>query len=272
MNAELILNKWTLIVFFLYFRGMAVEDPAAENGLRLTIEDYPYAADGLLIWSSTKQWITDYVYRYYPTPSHVQDDSELQAWWNEVRTKGHGDKKDEPWWPVLDNQENLIHVLSTIIWVTSGHHAAVNFGQYHFGGYFPNRPTTIRTNMPIEDESSEIFKKFWDKPESVLLDSFPSQIQATVVMSILDVLSNHNPDEEYLGEKPEPAHVTDAAINAAFERFNGRMKEIEGIIDQRNIDCKFKNRCGAGIVPYELLKPFSEPGVTGKGVPNSISI
>jgi lipoxygenase len=25
-------------------------------------------------------------------------------------------------------------------------------------------------------------------------------------------------------------------------------------------------------VPYELLKPFSDPGVTGKGVPYSISI
>ncbi|KAL6646136.1 hypothetical protein ACP70R_017744 [Stipagrostis hirtigluma subsp. patula] len=50
------------------------------------------------------------------------------------------------------------------------------------------------------------------------------------------------------------------------------MKEIEGIIDERNTDRKLKNRCGAGIVPYQLMKPFSQAGLTGKGIPNSTSI
>ncbi|KAK7849536.1 linoleate 13s-lipoxygenase 2-1 [Quercus suber] len=84
---------------------------------------------------------SDYVNHYYPEPSLVQSDGELQAWWTEVRTKGHADKKDEPWWPVLKTPENLIHILTTITWVTAGHHAAVNFGQYMFAGYFPNRST-----------------------------------------------------------------------------------------------------------------------------------
>ncbi|KAF3327873.1 linoleate 13S-lipoxygenase 2-1 [Carex littledalei] len=255
-------------------RGMAVEDPKAEHGLRLTIEDYPFANDGLLIWTSTKQWVTDYVNHYYETPNDVLQDSEIQEWWLEIRTKGHADKKDEPWWPKLENQDDLIQILTTIIWVTSGHHAAVNFGQYHYAGYFPNRPTIARTNMPVEDEvpNSESFKKFWRKPEDALMECFPSQIQATVVMAVLDILSSHSPDEEYISEKPELVWKSDPVINAAFERFNGRMKEIEGIIDDRNLDTKLMNRCGAGIVPYELLKPFSGPGVTGKGIPNSISI
>ncbi|ONK79034.1 uncharacterized protein A4U43_C01F2190 [Asparagus officinalis] len=253
-------------------RGMAVEDPTAEHGLKLTIEDYPYANDGLLVWSSIKEWVTDYVSHYYPSPNHVQEDYELRNWWTDVRTKGHGDKKDEPWWPVLNTKDDLIHVLTTIVWVTSGHHAAVNFGQYHYAGYFPNRPAIARVNMPVEDESSEEFARFRDKPESTLMELFPSQIQGTLVMAILDVLSTHAPDEEYLGKEAEPAWVKDPVIYAAFERFNGRMREIEGEIDGRNANPELLNRCGAGVVPYELLKPFSEPGVTGKGVPNSISI
>nr|CAD1831335.1 unnamed protein product [Ananas comosus var. bracteatus] len=256
-------------------RGMAVEDPTAEHGLRLTINDYPFANDGLLIWSSIKEWVRDYVNRYYPTAADVTADHELQAWWEDVRTKGHADKKDEPWWPTVASPSELTQVLTTIIWVTSGHHAAVNFGQYHFGGYFPNRPTVARKNMPVEDmggTSHEDFARFLRKPEAALLECFPSQIQATKVMSVLDVLSTHSPDEEYLGQEPEPAWAADAVVNAAFERFNGRMREIEGIIDARNADPKLKNRCGAGIVPYELLRPSSKPGVTGMGVPNSISI
>nr|CAD1831334.1 unnamed protein product [Ananas comosus var. bracteatus] len=253
-------------------RGMAVEDPTAEHGLRLTIKDYPFANDGLLIWSSIQQWVGDYVNRYYPTASDVMADHELQAWWEDVRTKGHADKKDEPWWPTVASPSELTQVLTTIIWVTSGHHAAVNFGLYHFGGYFPNRPTITRKEMPIEDTSLEDFTRFWRKPEAALLECFPSQIQATAMMTVLDVLSTHSPDEEYLGQEPEPAWTADAVVNAAFERFNGRMREIEGIIDARNADPKLKNRCGVGIVPYELLKPFSKPGVTGMGVPNSITI
>ncbi|KAF3776122.1 Lipoxygenase 2 [Nymphaea thermarum] len=54
-----------------------------------------------------------------------------------VSVLGHqaslGLKMDEPWWPALDSahsEECLVEVLTTIIWVVSGHHAVVNFGQY----------------------------------------------------------------------------------------------------------------------------------------------
>jgi lipoxygenase len=48
-----------------------------------------------------------------------------------VRTRGHADKQHKWWWAVLDGHESLVQVLSTIIWVASGHqhHAAVNFPQ-----------------------------------------------------------------------------------------------------------------------------------------------
>lgn len=43
---------------------MAVEDPFAPHGLRLTIQDYPFANDGLLLWDTIKLWVTDYVNHY----------------------------------------------------------------------------------------------------------------------------------------------------------------------------------------------------------------
>ncbi|XVF04631.1 hypothetical protein REPUB_Repub05bG0101000 [Reevesia pubescens] len=253
-------------------RGMAEEDPTAPHGLRLTIKDYPFANDGLLIWDVLRQWVSTYVNHYYPNASIVESDEELQEWWNEIRTIGHGDKKDEPWWPMLKTPQDLIDTITTIIWVASGHHAAVNFGQYAYAGYFPNKPTVARTQMPTEDPSEKEWEFFLKYPEAVLLQCFPSRMQATKVVAVLDVLSNHSPDEEYLGEEMEPSWGEDPIIKAAFEKLNGRLKEIEGIIDERNTNSNLKNRSGAGIIPYELLKPFSEPGVTGKGVPYSISI
>ncbi|KAB1224783.1 Linoleate 13S-lipoxygenase 2-1, chloroplastic [Morella rubra] len=38
-----------------------------------------------------------------------ESDGELQAWWTDVRTKGHADKMDEAWWPVLETTENLAY-------------------------------------------------------------------------------------------------------------------------------------------------------------------
>ena len=70
----------------------------------------------------------------------------------------------------------------------------------------------------------------------------------------------------------EPAWAEDPIVKSAFEKFKGKLMELEGDIDERNADRTRRNRNGAGILPYELLKPLSEPGVTGKGVPYSISI
>ncbi|MED6151465.1 hypothetical protein PIB30_082813 [Stylosanthes scabra] len=256
----------------LIHRGMAVEDPNAPHGLKLTIEDYPFANDGLLIWNSLKQWITDYVTHYYPNQSTIQSDEELQSWWNEIITIGHGDKSSDPWWPNLNTQNDLIHILTTISWVSSAHHASVNFAQYIYGGYFPNRPTIVRNKMPNEDPSLQKWENFINNPDQTLIECFPSQIQATLVMVILNLLSNHSPDEEYIGQYMEPSWGEDPIVKSSFERFSERLKEIEGIIDSRNGNIDLKNRHGAGLVPYELLKPFSGPGVTGKGVPYSISI
>ncbi|GAU46321.1 hypothetical protein TSUD_401920 [Trifolium subterraneum] len=221
----------------LIHRGMAVEDSNAQHGLKLAIEDYPFANDGLLIWDAIKQWVTDYVNHYYPSPSIIESDQELQAWWTEVRTKGHGDKSEEPWWPNLKTQKDLIDIITTIAWTASAHHSATNFAQYTYGGYFPNRPTIARNNMPNEDPTKEGWEKFVNKPEQTLLECFPSQIQATLVMTTLNLLSYHSPDEEYLGQLIEPSWTENPTIKVAFENFNGRLKEIEG------------------------------PGVTGKGVP-----
>ncbi|CAN6201744.1 unnamed protein product [Urochloa humidicola] len=253
-------------------RGMAFQREDGE--LELTIKDYPYANDGLLIWDAIKDWVSEYVNHYYAAASDIISDKELQRFWTEVRTKGHADKQDEKWWPVLDSRENLVQVLSTIIWVASGHHAAVNFPQYPYAGYLPNRPTTARRNMPTETGD---MCAFLQDPEKVLLDTFPSQYQSTLALPVLNLLSSHSAGEEYLGVHSEPVWMADGEMRAAFERFNGRMMEIAETIDRRNKDPELKNRKGPGVVPYVQLKPnygdFKDmTSVMEMGIPTSISI
>ncbi|KAK9096532.1 hypothetical protein Sjap_022029 [Stephania japonica] len=47
--------------------GLAEDNPNAEHGLKLAIQDYPFAnADGLILWDAIKEWVSDYVDHYYP--------------------------------------------------------------------------------------------------------------------------------------------------------------------------------------------------------------
>ena len=251
---------------------MAVEDPSMPCGVKLVIEDYPYAADGLLIWSAIKELVESYVEHFYPEPSLVTSDLELQAWWNEIKNKGHYDKRNEPWWPKLDTKEDLCGILTTMIWISSGQHAAINFGQYPFGGYVPNRPTLMRKLIPHEDEPE--YEKFIHNPQRFFLSSLPTQLQATKVMAVQDTLSTHSPDEEYLGQVHHlQSHCSsDHQVQIMFGKFSSKLEEVEKTINARNKDIRLRNRTGAGIPPYELLLPLSGPGVTGRGIPNSVSI
>ncbi|KAJ6964118.1 hypothetical protein NC652_002409 [Populus alba x Populus x berolinensis] len=56
---------------------MVVEDPTAKHGLKLTIKDYPFANDGLILRDAIKQWVSDCVDLYYPETSMVESDKEL---------------------------------------------------------------------------------------------------------------------------------------------------------------------------------------------------
>ncbi|XP_076885001.1 lipoxygenase 1, chloroplastic isoform X1 [Bidens hawaiensis] len=252
-------------------RGVAVRDPSKPHGLKLLIEDYPYASDGLMIWDAIQTWVRTYVNRYYPDSALICNDRELQAWYAESINVGHADLRHEDWWPTLADADDLTGILTTIIWLASAQHAALNFGQYPYGGYIPNRPPLMRRLLP--DENDPEYQSFHDDPQKYFLSALPSLLQSTKYMAVVDTLSTHSPDEEYIGERQQTDTWTgDSEIVEAFYAFSAEIQRIEKEIVKRNSDTNLRNRCGAGVLPYELLAPSSEPGVTCRGVPNSVSI
>jgi lipoxygenase len=154
-------------------RGMAVRDESAPHGVKLVVEDYPYAADGLELWSTIKGFNREYVDVY--------------------------DKKDAPGWPELTSKESLVEVLTTIQWIPSCQHAAVNFGQYDYAGWMPHHPTMTRRLIPEEGTAD------WDtmvkNPEKYYLLTISNIDSTTAAMSVYEVLSAHSPNEEYIGQR-----------------------------------------------------------------------
>ncbi|KAK8622446.1 hypothetical protein V6N13_117359 [Hibiscus sabdariffa] len=256
-------------------RGMAVKDSRSPNGISLVIKDYPFAVDGLEIWSAIETWVTEYSSFYYPSDTAVQTDSELQSWWEEIRNEGHGDLKDKPWWPEMRTKHDLIQACTTIIWMASALHASVNFGQYPYAGYLPNRPTVSRRFMP--ESGTKEYAELEKNPDKALLKTITPQDQTMIGVSLIEILSRHSADEIYLGQRDTLEWTSDEKPLAALERFRDRLIEIEKNIATRNSDSNLKNRTGPVNVPYTLLYPNTsdysgEGGLTGMGIPNSISI
>ncbi|KAG6545004.1 hypothetical protein Mapa_013696 [Marchantia paleacea] len=252
-------------------RGMAEPDYLAPGGVKLLFDDYPFAKDALDVWNATKDYITGYVKLFYKTDENVREDEELQAWWKEIREVGHGDKKDEPWWPTCKTVESLIGVLCNIFWIAGPQHAAVNFGQYGYCGFMLNNPPMTR--MPIPEPNTTEYKRMLFNFEKYIFRVTSSPQQTVKIMTTLKVLSSHAKDEEYIGQRLDGNWTSDPEVKKVFQKYSDLLGRLELMFKQRNEKTELINRHGALMkTGYTLMYPTSEPGITGKGIPWSISI
>ncbi|KAL4355973.1 hypothetical protein HN51_027345 [Arachis hypogaea] len=256
-------------------RGMAIKDENNPSGVQLLLQDYPYAIDGLEIWVAIKKWVKDFCSFYYKDDESIRSDVELQSWWSEIRTIGHGDKHNETWWYQIDTTSSLVESLTTLIWVASAQHAAINFGQYAYNGYPPNRPTLCKKFVPMEGTIQ--FGEFLKDPDKYFLKMLPNRFEMSLVVALFDVLSRHTSDEVYLGCQLSPGWIDSESIQNRFAEFKEELKEIQARILERNRDPKLKNRRGPAKIDYTLLYPdtsssWSRTALTCRGIPNSISI
>nr|GEX48312.1 linoleate 13S-lipoxygenase 3-1, chloroplastic-like [Tanacetum cinerariifolium] len=137
----------------------------------------------------------------------------------------------ENWWPILANAEDLTAILTTIIWLASAQHAALNFGQYPYGGHIPNQPPRMR--HLIHDENDPEYASFLEDLQNYFLLALPSMLQSKKYMAVVDTLSTHSPDEEYIGQRQQrDTWSGDAEMVEAFYGFASEIKRIEKEIEK----------------------------------------
>ncbi|KAL7201185.1 hypothetical protein ACSBR1_032983 [Camellia fascicularis] len=256
-------------------RDMALPNPDRPGGVQLLFEDYPYGADGLEIWAAIKTCVTNFCSLFYTNDDSVRSDDEIQAWWLEIRNVGHGDKCNETWWYSMTTLTDLIEALTTLIWTSSALHAAVNFGQYGYAGYPLNRPTLCRKFIP--KEGTREFAEFLRDPDKYYLRMLPERFEMTLSVALVEVLSQHTSDEVYLGYRSSVVWTDNEQIHQIFKQFRENLLQVEKRISERNKNPQLKNRWGPAKITYKLLYPDTsndgfKGGITGKGIPNSISI
>ncbi|TQE12317.1 hypothetical protein C1H46_001970 [Malus baccata] len=212
---------------------------------------------------------------FYTDDVSVRSGEEIRAWWSEIRNVGHGDKSSETWWYQMASREDLIKALTTLIWIASALHASVNFRQYAYAGYPLNRPTLCRRFIP--EEGTLEYAEFLRDPHKCYLNKLPERDEMILGIALAEVLSQHTSEEVYLGQRPSTLWIQNEEVSDKFEKFKRKLRMLEKRIEWKNTDPRHTNRLGHTKIPYMLLYPDtpnveSRGGITGKGIPNSISI
>ncbi|KAA3468691.1 putative linoleate 9S-lipoxygenase 5 isoform X2 [Gossypium australe] len=135
----------------------------------------------------------------------------------------------------MQTRKELIESCTIIIWLASVFHAAVNFGQYAYGGYSPNCPTESRRFMP--EKGTPEYTELANNLEKAFLKTITPQLICLQVMTVVETLSQQSSEEVYLGTR-EDNWTTDKEPLSYFKAFHDSLAEIEDEITSMNEDGK----------------------------------
>lgn len=210
---------------------------------------YPYRDDGMLVWNALKKFVSSYLRLYYKTPDNLSQDLELQNWTKSLFdlfslqgmnapnvTRGKG----MPAW--IGTVEQLIDIVTAIIFTCGPQHAAVNFPQYDYMAFTPNMPLALY--QPLPEHFSVLTK-------DSLMPYLPPPNQAVGQLSTTYLLSSFHYDQ--LGHYDQ--EFQDEAAQNLVIQFQQDLNIVELEIEKNN-----RSR----LIEYNYLKPSL--------IPNSISI
>lgn len=201
---------------------------------------FPYRDDGMLLWNALHKFVSGFVGCYYKTPEDLRGDYELQNWAAELsslKVKGVPAR--------IETVEQLVEIITTIIFTCGPQHAAVNFPQYDYIGYVPNMPFAAYRPIPGKGEIPD---------EKKLMEFLPPQSQADRQVKVISYLSVFHYDK--LGDYDDlfKDAFRNSPVKLLIQQFQQDLTYVEYKIEANN-----RNR----YVPYNYLKPSL--------VPNSIS-
>ncbi|MBX2798915.1 MAG: SRPBCC family protein [Myxococcales bacterium] len=230
---EIFLHAWKGYDFF--SRGFAAQleargfDEMGTDG----VDDYLYRDDGYRIWNALGRYVQGVVERTWASDEAVASDEVIRAWCQELTDPDRGDVPGFP--ATIHSRQLLVQTLQTLIWCVSAAHSAVNFSQFDYLSYVPNRPDSLFAPMPPGQDEID---------EDVLRNALPSPVISHFQISFAWLLTA--PSEHTLldvtamaGRYPE--------VHAAFL---SEMQQISGDIQARNEALQRD-----GKAPYPYLDP-----------------
>ncbi|XP_037402139.1 hydroperoxide isomerase ALOXE3-like [Pygocentrus nattereri] len=228
----------------LTYSSLCLPDNIKERGLE-NIPNYYYRDDGLKLWDIIHKLVKGVLTFYYKSDADVKGDPELQNWIWEIFVYGFLRKESTGIPRSFSKVEEVIKFVTMVIFTVSAQHAAVNNGQFDFGGWMPNLPTTLRLPPPKKKGESTLETFFQTLPD----------VSTTVHgLAVLFLLSKKASDHCPLGV------YTQDLFSEAVARWH--ISRFQNDLHKRDQEVNIRNRNLP--LPYDYLKPAN--------VDNSVSL
>ncbi|KAI4885850.1 hypothetical protein NFI96_022421, partial [Prochilodus magdalenae] len=227
----------------LTYSSLCLPDNIKERGME-DIPNYYYRDDGLKLWEIIFKFVSELVSHYY-SDQDVQEDEELHAWLTEIRENSGLENSQAGFPESFRTVGELAKFVTMVIFTVSAQHAAVNNGQFDFGGYMPNFPSTLRCPPPRQKGTTT---------KDSILETLPDVSTTVNAMAVVYLLSQNSSDRYPLGHYPEEL-FSEETPQKLMTQFKNSLLDLETSIDARNTTLD---------LPYTYLNP--------RNVDNSIAI
>ncbi|XP_034043738.1 arachidonate 15-lipoxygenase B-like isoform X2 [Thalassophryne amazonica] len=219
----------------LTYTSLCIPDDIAERGLE-SVPKFYYRDDGLRLWDIIHRFVQGILKYYYKSDADVQKDSELQKWISDIFEHGSFSQENSGIPRSLSTVVELIKFVTMVIFTCSAQHAAVNSGQFDYGGWMPNSPSSLQHPPPTKKGTTS---------EATMLQTFPDVNATAQGMATVWLLSHQSSDFVPLGNYPEE-HFTEEIPLMLIKDFQEELKNLSQAIKLRNQGLE---------VPYTYLDP-----------------
>ena len=251
---QLIGKMWSRYSFF---EKSSLPNELASRGFTQDVQmpGYLFREDGMKLWNAIGSFAADFVDVLYDSDEDVASDKDVQTWAKETTDP---QKAAIPGFPTsFEDKDTLVKVLQTLMWMSSGLHAAVNNPQYDSYAYAPNKPLHLRADLAtLPKDDAEIrdwmFENMfphissnnqWLKKstggQAAAIDSLVMARRLTLPSS--HCLDNLSDEFDTIGKK-------------AYDTFLANLKVISTGINVRNKEAEKANKA-----PYNYLNPSVVP-------------
>ncbi|NJL78601.1 MAG: hypothetical protein HC917_06640 [Richelia sp. SM2_1_7] len=247
LESSLQLSERGVSEYFTNFSGYALPTYLRQRGVDnpSILRDFPYRDDGLLVWNTLLDYVSRYISIYYKSDRDIREDFELQNWLQSLRKPFNDGGFGIVSLPEgFINRDQLIEILTQIIFTAGPQHSAIAWIQYQYMGFIPNMPGALYQPIPTTKG------KFAD--ENSLTSFLPGVKPALTQVQFISLV----------GTKRDPKAFTDFGANsfqdsraiAVLSSLQNRLEVVEKRIERRN---KRRKECYPGFLPSRMSNSVS---------------
>ena len=138
--------------------------PPDELANNRQFHNYTYGRNMILMWQVLRKFVAAVIASDIHSNEQVEEDVQIQAWYQEVRSDSGGQLKS---FPEIKTIAALVDAVTMCIHIASPQHTAVNYLQGYYQVFVPNKPSAIFSPLPKTLKELEGFK------EADLIASYP---------------------------------------------------------------------------------------------------